>query len=257
MATGSSFNESATIITDMKQASRQGSADQKMTEYGHGYDYDIARSNWDKAYRSGKYEQEDPVAFVSDIVNTLRSKKLHKGLGFYPGCGNGRNLLPLLATGLNIEAIDISAEAIQQLHAKCSGLKAWQGDFLAYSASNQYDFLISLQLFQHIGSQSPMQLFDHAFNLLRPGGIFALRVNSIHTQVVEEFQDKRTNPEGGFDICYSTGAKKGQRIHFYSAEEICALTRGKYRVILPLREEFIPRANGTNWAQWETILEKQ
>lgn len=217
----------------------------------------LVSSNWDRAYRDGKYDSEGPVPFVKDIVEHLENEQLHGGVGFYPGCGNGRNLIPLLEAGLDIEANDISSTAVEQLKEKRDVVKVQVGDFLSSTVSRPYDYLLSIQLFQHVNEHGVERLFEKVDQLLRRGGVFALRVNSIHTQIAEKHSKLSTSAEGGFTIRYESGQKNGQHIHFYSAEEIHRLTADTFDVIMPLREEFIPRDNGTYWTQWETILKKR
>jgi len=216
---------------------------------------DVVITNWDKAYDGGKYNKEGPLALVADIISAVRENGLEHSKGFYPGCGNGRNLVPLLDEGFAIEANDISPVAVDQLKKRRPGAKVAVGEFL--SVKKQFDYLLSIQLFQHVDDRGPRPLFAQVEELLVPGGLFILRVNSIHTQIVEEYETVKKTPEGGFTIEYRSGQKKGQYIHFYSAEEIHKLTSKMFTVVMPLREEFIAREDGTNWAQWETILRRR
>lgn len=213
--------------------------------------------NWDRAYSQGKYYQEVAIPFVDDIKNALTANKLTHETGFYPGCGNGRNLIPLIEAGLKIEANDISPEAIRQLQSKVPHVRATVGDFMETNPEQPYGYILSLQLFQHTDQAGIIKLFQKTYDLLRPAGIFALRVNSIHTQIEQQHTVTDHSQTGGFTIQYHSGHKEGQYIHFYSAEEIHSLTGEHFETILPLREEFIPRNDGTYWAQWETILRKK
>jgi len=215
----------------------------------------LVSSNWNRAYNDGKYDQEGPIPFLKEILEYLKKEKLNDGLGFYPGCGNGRNLVPLLEKGLNIKANDISKVAVDKLKSRFPKANASVGDFLTLDSVKQYDYLLSIQLFQHVNEHGPETLFEKVDQLLKPKGLFILRVNSIHTQIVQDYSIVSKSEQGGFTIKYKSGQKDGQHIHFYSAEEIHSLTN-KYEVLMPLREEFIPRDDGTYWVQWETILKK-
>lgn len=217
----------------------------------------LVSSNWGRAYRDGKYDSEGPVPFVKDIIECLTKERLHEGTGFYPGCGNGRNLIPLLKAGLDIEANDISSAAVEQLKERRKAVKVQVGDFLSSAIGRRYDYLISIQLFQHVNEHGAERLFKKVDQLLKKGGVFVFRVNSIHTQIAENHSKLSVSAEGGFTIRYESGPKNEQRIHFYSAEEIHRLTADAFDVIMPLREEFIPRNDGTYWTQWETILKKR
>lgn len=214
-------------------------------------------TNWDRAYRQGKYDQEGAIPLVQDIIDTVSERGLIDKLGFYPGCGNGRNFAPLFDAGLDMEGNDISPVAIDQLKQRRPNAKVTVGDFLTHEAKAPYAYLLSIQLFQHGDRKTVQQLFDKAYELLQSGGLFVLRVNSIHTQIVQKYDTVERSPEGGFTVQYHTGQKTGLHVHFYSAEELHNLTRNQYKVVLPLREEFMPRDDGTYWVQWETMLEKR
>lgn len=131
------------------------------------------------------------------------------------------------------------------------------GDFLSSADIHKYNYLLSIQLFQHVNEHGPDLLFKKVVELLKPEGLFILRVNSIHTQIVQEYTQFQTSDQGGLTIQYKSGQKDGQYIHFYSAEEIHSLTTDTFDVVMPLREEFIPRDDDTYWVQWETILKKR
>ena len=214
-------------------------------------------TNWDRAYQQGKYDQEGAIPLVQDIIDTVNERGLKDKLGFYPGCGNGRNFVPLFDAGLTMEGNDISQVAVDQLKHRRPKAQVAVGDFLAHEAKTPYGYLLSIQLFQHGDRKTVRQLFDKAHELLQSGGLFVLRVNSIHTQIVQKYDMVEHSPEGGFTVQYYTGQKTGLHVHFYSAEELHNLTKTRYNVVLPLREEFIPRDDGTYWVQWETMLEKK
>lgn len=214
-------------------------------------------TNWDRAYQQGKYDQEGAIPLVQDIIDAVSEWDLKDKLGFYPGCGNGRNFVPLFDAGLDMEGNDISPVAVEQLKQRRSKAKITVGDFLTHEAKTPYAYLLSIQLFQHGDQGTVQQLFDKAYELLRSGGLFVLRVNSIHTQIVQKYDVVERSPEGGFTVQYHSGQKTGLHVHFYSAEELHSLTGERYKVVLPLREEFMPRDDGTYWVQWETMLEKR
>lgn len=216
----------------------------------------LTQKNWDDAYAKGKYQKDSGIAFLDDIRFFLHKEGLEKGQGYYPGAGNGRNLIPLLRSGLRIDANDISPVAVQQLKENYPSAQIEVADFTKIDLVSIYDYVLSIQLFQHTKEDKINELFDQVLSQLKSGGIFALRVNSIHTQIAERHTVVSTNKKGGLNIKYESGQKKGMHIHFYSAEEIVSYTCANYEVLLPLREDFISRADGSYWVQWETILKK-
>ena len=219
---------------------------------------ELSKENWDAAYADGKYKNEAPIPFVQDIVGAVQAAGLEQGRGLYPGCGNGRNFIALADAGLRLTGLDISEVAVAQLRDRQPGADVRVGDFLDLATEEPYDYLLSIQLFQHCTAHGNMRaFFDKTHKLLRPGGLFALRVNSIHTTIVERHKIIEQQPSGSFTVQYESGPKTGQAIHFYSAEELRDLTAGQYNIQLPLREAFMQRQDGSQWAQWETILQKR
>ncbi|MCW3838638.1 class I SAM-dependent methyltransferase [Micromonospora yasonensis] len=72
-----------------------------------------ASDAWNEEYRRGRYVADPPVAFVEDILLAATAEGITAGL--YVGCGNGRNLLPLVDGGIDVLGLDVSDEAIHQL----------------------------------------------------------------------------------------------------------------------------------------------
>jgi SAM-dependent methyltransferase len=108
-----------------------------------------AAAAWDAEYAAGRYSCEPPVAFTGDILAAARQAGLTRGL--YIGCGNGRNYLPLVAGGLDLTGVDISAAAIAQLAARAPDRadRLVCGDLGALPAAAAYPVVIGIQVFQH------------------------------------------------------------------------------------------------------------
>lgn len=117
-------------------------------------------SSWDAEYRSGRYAEAPPDEFVADIIAAAAAHGLSTGL--YIGCGNGRNLVPLLDAGLDLTGLDISREALTQLRARRPDRagRLVLGDVSALSPTAQYDlvprsFTQVLPLRRHITQRRP------------------------------------------------------------------------------------------------------
>src|SRR5581483_10510213 len=111
---------------------------------------DIAHS-WDEEYRQGRYTGAPPVPFVNKIRDTLSRypyPDVGGRTGLYVGCGNGRNYLPLVDTGLDLVGLDISEVAIAQLRELRPTLtdSLVCASFQDYSAS-PFAYLIAIQVF--------------------------------------------------------------------------------------------------------------
>ena len=224
-------------------------------------DADLIRARWDDEYRDGRYEDEAPLPFVSEILKVLRAHgDVWGGLGLYVGCGNGRNYLPLLDAGARLHGLDVSEEAIRQLRARrpAQSLPLAVGDFRSYEAP-VFDYLIAIQIFQHGDEADARRYFANAATIVRPGGLFFLRVNSATTQVYHRHTVLGSNCYGSFTIRYDDGPKQALPVHFYSREELRARTDADFEPLSDLREDVIPRVapKTGSWAQWEGIWRRR
>lgn len=212
---------------------------------------------WDGEYAASRYRGEPPVAFTGDIIAAARDAGARTGL--YVGCGNGRNYLPLVAAGLDLTGLDISANAIAHLAERAPGRRdrLIRGDLTALPAGLTYPLVIGIQVFQHGDRAIAHAHIRAAQRRLSPGGLFCLRVNATGTDVWPAHQVTEVDPDdGGFTVRYLEGAKRGLQIHFFSAIELNALFPASgYRPVLPVRRHATrrePPAPG-QWSQWEAI----
>ena len=212
---------------------------------------------WDREYKSGRYLREPPVPFVRDIVSIARRQGLMSGAGLYIGCGNGRNYLPLVDAGFDLIGLDVSSTAIQELARRVPSRsdQLVQGDVSAIPAASTFDTVVGIQVFQH-GTRAVCH--DHirsAQGRVRTGGIFAVRVNAVDTDI--EFPHEVVEPPdgSGFTIRYREGPKAGLLVHFFDRVELEELFRRTFEPVLPLRLDSTKRATPSSgqWSQWEAI----
>jgi len=195
---------------------------------------------------------------VQDIVDTLRGTSAEMGAGLYVGCGNGRNYLPLVDAGLDLFGLDISSEAIGHLRERRPALAARLicDDFVRFEPPRPpFDYVIALQVFQHGADAAIAAYLAKVAALLRPGGLFFLRVNSASTQIYHAHTVMERNGLGGVTIHYDDGPKRGLLIHFFSELEVRERLTPAFVPILPPREDVTVRTapKTGSWAQWETI----
>ena len=222
----------------------------------------LTSARWDDEYRGGRYEDDAPLPFVREILGTLRSHRdARYGAGLYVGCGNGRNYLPLVDAGARLHGLDISEEAIRRLRVRRPGqsLPLAVGDFRSYEATAAFDYLIAIQVFQHGDEDDVSRYFIKAAAVVRPGGLFFLRVNSATTEVYHRHTVLQVNRFGGFTIRYEEGPKQALPVHFYSRDELLALIDADFQLVSDLREDVIHRAppKTGSWAQWEGIWQRR
>jgi len=215
---------------------------------------------WDQEYRSGRYVDAPPLAFVEDIVTMLRDEPgVRGGVGLYIGCGNGRNYLPLVDAGLRIYGLDLSLEALRQLAARRSALPLICGDFRGFAASGGLSYVVAIQVFQHGTAADVATYFSNVRTALRPGGLFFCRVNSASTQIFHRHTLLERGGHGGLTIRYDAGPKEGLAIHFYSRQELGELTADGFEPVRAPCEQIIERTPPQTgfWAQWEAVWRRR
>jgi len=223
----------------------------------------IERQNWNAEYETQRrYEGELPIPFVDRIIEELGEAGKQQ-IGLYVGCGNGRNYIPLVESGLTLHGIDISDVAIEQLEQRLPEArgKVFAADFSKISSARVFDYLIAIQVFQHGDKKAIDNLFNRAQIALKPAsGRFFLRVNSVSTEIYEQHHILEGDDQFGKTIFYESGPKKGQQIHFFTSDELEEIARkNDFDIVLPTYEVAEQRKlpqTGT-WAQWETIWRKR
>lgn len=171
--------------------------------------------------------------------------------------GNGRNYVPLVDAGLDLTGLDISPEAIQGLArrrpAQAESLVC--ADFRRLAPDRRFAYLIAIQVFQHGGDADAAAYFEKVATLLKAGGLFFLRVNSVATQIYHRHTLVEENDFGGLTVRYEDGPKRGLLVHFYSRPELDERTRGGFVPLLAPREDVTvrPAPQTGSWAQWESV----
>jgi SAM-dependent methyltransferase len=210
---------------------------------------------WDREYARGRYAEDEPEPFVTDVLAAARAHGVRDGL--YVGCGNGRNYLPLRAGGLRLTGLDSSPIAIEQLAARAP---RHAGDLLvgeldALPPARRFDLVVGIQVFQH-GDRAHAHAHVHrAQARVAPGGLMAVRVNAAATDVVRRHDVVERGPGEAFTVRYLEGPKQGLDVHFFDAGELAGLFAHGFAPLLAPRLRTTRRdvpAHGS-WAQWEGI----
>jgi SAM-dependent methyltransferase len=217
-------------------------------------------ASWDAQYAAGRYSGERPVEFVADILAAARHADLIGCPGLYVGCGNGRNYLPLVAGGLDLVGLDISATALDQLAARAPGCRdrLVHGDLSALPPEATYSLVTGIQGFQHGDRYTAHATIRAAQRRVAPGGLFCLRVNAAGTDVAYKHEVVQREADEGFTLRYLDGPKRGLLIHFFSEDELASLFGEAFRPVLPLRLHRTwrkPPGRG-QWSQWEAIWQR-
>ena len=122
------------------------------------------RDKWDRRYREGAYRSRaHPSAFVAQCADYLPPT----GRALDIACGAGRNALYLAEKGLAVDAVDISAIALERARAAAANLPiAWlEHDLdLGFDPPATYDVIVNIRYVN-------IPLLAKVLGSLRPGGL--------------------------------------------------------------------------------------
>jgi SAM-dependent methyltransferase len=217
---------------------------------------DVA-SAWDREYAAGRYVGDPPVTFVRDILASAARADVLDRPGVDIGCGNGRNYVPLVEGGLDLIGLDVSETAIRQLAARMPerAPRLIHGDLTTLPAGARYGIVVGLQVFQHGDRAACHRHVLAAQDLLAPGGLMAVRVNAVGTDIEFDHEVVEAGEGNGFTVRYLQGPKRGLLVHFFDRRELEALFADRFNEDLPLRCDRTrrPRQGSGQWWQWEGI----
>jgi len=221
----------------------------------------LIASAWDDEYATGRYVHEPPVAFADEILEVASSHGLAGARGLYIGCGNGRNFLPLMSGGLDLQGIDISATAIAQLRKRlpdlANQLHVCQVGDLAEGLT--FPLVIGIQVFQHGNRTQAHRHIRAAQSRTSQAGLFCLRVNAVGTDIWPDHHVTEQNEDGGLTVRYTAGPKAGLDVHFFSADELHQLFASDFESVSPLKAVAHQRESSElgHWVQWEGIWRRR
>jgi SAM-dependent methyltransferase len=231
-----------------------------LTRRSMGASPDPVAASWDVEYRAGRYALEEPIGFVEDILQRAASSDLPAARGIYIGCGNGRNYLPLVADGLDLVGLDVSAVALAQLSRRAPDRAGSlvHGDLSVLAPDVRFSIVIGIQVFQHGRTARAHAHIADAARRVLPGGLLCIRVNAFGTDIYQRHRVIEQNADGGFTIEYRDGPKEGLAVHFFAEAELSGLLES-FDPVLALRThatERKPPKTG-RWLQWEGIWRRQ
>ena len=226
---------------------------------------------WDAEYVSGKYINDQPLAFVYKIIKDLNEKpNIRNSYGLYVGCGNGRNYITLSKNNLNIVGLDVSKVGLEQIAAKEPHLskRLVCNDFLEYFPGDRslmhrcvdghmnetFGYIIAIQSFQHGDMSTVNKYFHKARDLLNQCGILFVRINASDT-VIEHTHEVIEKSGNGFTVLYTEGPKKGLPIRFFSKQGLKnSMCDAGFKLVREPEKITIPRNDKQNsWSQWEAV----
>lgn len=209
-------------------------------------------TSWDAEYARGLYRNQPPLPFVDDIVAAARRQRVSDRPGLYIGCGNGRNYLPMLSSGLDLIGLDVSEVAISQLTELVRKPdRLVHGDLASLPRDDRYGLVVGIQVFQHGDREGAHQHIAEACARVDTQGLLAMRVNAADTQLEFEHEVVERPPDGSFTARYLEGPKRGLLIHFFTRDELSDLMKrpstSSSRCAWTARNALrLPRATGRN-----------
>lgn len=126
-------------------------------------------------FRSGA----EYITSVTTVINSTFGHDFHPQNAIDFGCGVGRLVIPLSSICNHVTGIDISAgmlaEAKKNLHERgIQNVSLVESSKEITLQREQYDFIHSYIVFQHIPVQAGIHIFQQLLDLLKPGGIGAV-----------------------------------------------------------------------------------
>ncbi len=106
--------------------------------------------------------------FLANIVSLDRKRVLDYG------CGPGFLIPRLLDAGALVEAVDCSAESVQQANQRFGDHEGWQGARVAagpaHFADNSFDVVCCIETIEHVLDADLNDLFRELYRVVTPGG---------------------------------------------------------------------------------------
>ncbi len=215
-----------------------------------------SRAHWEKRHEAGYCREVNPffAEFMEDYRDEIGPEVLDDG------CGSGRNLLPLAERGYKVTGLDIAENALTAAreNLKEAGLEAELVEGNTHNlpfTEGQFDTVISHQSFQFNDWTGAERCMAEAARVLKPGGLFFLRVRSEARGLPEECEVLEDR-----GITFRT-QRNGDTLtyHHYSLEEINQLA--EYNGLEIVEDPIDARKKDEDGAikpgQWNVVMRKK
>jgi SAM-dependent methyltransferase len=160
------------------------------------------------------------------------------------GCGTGRVAIPLAAAGHRVTAVDLSEEMLHVVGTKATAagvrLDRLRANIVTLDAIRDAAFDVVLCLFSTIGmvagAENRRGVVEHAYRVLRPGGLFLLHVHNrwhhLGTRrgrswlLRDVVRGLRGSPQAGEWLMEHHVGQTGWPMHLFTTPELKRLLRG-------------------------------
>lgn len=212
--------------------------------------------------REGQWREPEPrfLNFLEKYQDQIGPKILDIG------CGNGRHLIPLADIGHDVTGVDSSSKMLETAARRATeqgvtySLSQDDHSDLSLDSASQ-DTVVSIQTFQFSGSEGS---FMEAARVLKPGGLFFLRVRSTSRYSDEYIESQphirklNTNERGGQEVEVDFPGKK-VHYHHYSEQELQDLADLASLEIIeePVDERQVLPSGEVEPGQWNVVFRKK
>lgn len=124
----------------------------------------------------------DPSQESYFLVNRWKRKRYTSLLDL--GCGIGRHSLLFANSGFQVDSLDLSEKAIDDLAKKVkegniANIRCTHGDMVSLPfADNSFDCLLAYHVISHTDTVGITRIIDEIYRVLKPGGEFYLSLGS-------------------------------------------------------------------------------
>lgn len=176
------INPDIEIIND--DSNDIGQSVKKILDFSFKMKSDYARDTiyWNEIYKQNSISLK-PSLFAEFVVAKLKKGKKLLELG----CGNGRDSLFFLNSGLKVTGIDASDVAIENLNdliSKEESRNAWFvcDDFVSstFIKTMQFDYIYSRFTLHAINEEQETEILNNVYRALKNDGMFFIEVRSIN-----------------------------------------------------------------------------
>ncbi|MBI3952430.1 MAG: class I SAM-dependent methyltransferase [Candidatus Doudnabacteria bacterium] len=210
---------------------------------------------WDFRHEQGWSEDKSPEPRLLEFVEKFREEIGPKILDI--GTGGGRHLVPLAELGYQVTGIDASKVGLEQIKKQLPNADVVQADFRKLPfADGSFDTAVAIQALHNGRKESRAEAFREAARILKPGGLFFFRVNSITNLTQEGAVELPGEKETWLREKDESGASV--IVHRFSLEEIQKLAdeNGFDLVGSPVDEKVKPDGS-TELGQWNVVFRKK
>jgi len=130
----------------------------------------------DAFFELGRLSIEERLATAERTFGSLR-----RGRALDFGCGVGRLSLPLAAAFEEVLGLDVAPQMLAEAERNAAmhgigNLRLARSDDGLIAAEGQFDFIVSLLVFQHIPVKRGLRILSRLLDCVAPGGVAALHL---------------------------------------------------------------------------------